>query len=358
MQLSLPKDYEYQSIIDKHSDALFIGLAVGGKFQESPIKQVSTLSIKDKGKTFLLYNVGSLCQKIADFILKSHIKKVVLFGSNNASYATIIWAYLLSRFLHKNDIRVGFVAINPTINPVTTHLSQKELLGIKNYLDFSEFLNNYQNYPVQGFIYLPINKIDKYFSNNPNVKVFHTNYLEQDINYFINKSVSCSSDYLNIVRKQYIATGRDNWREDADRYLENNIPTFIACLKSLIANSKDNFILMGNFDNHFNNNKNKVVLLAMSASQFLNALSWIEKFEKKYDLFIILIQYSRINISTCGYIFSLYKQLCADNDKIVILFKELPFSVGVSFGDWYFFEKSFDFTFKTIKQKNNHYPHN
>lgn len=75
MQLHLPKHYEYQSTINNDSSTLFVGLVAGGKFQESPIKQVSTLSVKDRRKTFLLYNVGSLCQKIADFVLQSHIKK-------------------------------------------------------------------------------------------------------------------------------------------------------------------------------------------------------------------------------------------------------------------------------------------
>lgn len=129
MQLSLPKNYEYQSTINNDSDTLFVALAAGGKFQASLIQQVSTLSIKDKGKTFLLYNVGSLCQKIADFVLQSHIKKIILFGSNKVAYATIIWSYLLSKFLHRHNINIGFVAINPTINPDITHLSQKEVSG-------------------------------------------------------------------------------------------------------------------------------------------------------------------------------------------------------------------------------------
>lgn len=54
-----------------------------------------------------------------------------MFGSNKVAYATIIWSYLLSRFLHKHNINIGFLAINPTINPDITHISQKEVLGIK-----------------------------------------------------------------------------------------------------------------------------------------------------------------------------------------------------------------------------------
>lgn len=349
MNLCLPKNYEYRFISNKNSDVLFISETIGSKFQSSVLKNVSLLSIKDKGKTFLLYNVGSLCQKIADFVLQSHIKKIILFGSNKVAYATIIWSYLLSRFLHKHNINIGFVAINPTINPDITHLSQKEVSGIKNYLNFGEFLNNYQDYPIQGFIYLPINKKDKYFTNNPNIRVFHTNYSEQDINYFINKSVSCSADYLNIVRKQYLTTGRDNWREYADRYLENNIPTLQSILQCLTQNisQTNSFLRKGNFDTP-THSKTRIIIAVAQISQIINATYWVEQY-KKLDSILIVVEYTKANLNTPQTIFDYYLSIRQNNENIKLLFLEIPLSNKVNFNSFQFFEKKYTRILEKIK---------
>lgn len=347
MSLSLPKYYEYQLTINNDLETLFVGLAVGNKFQEPLIRQVFILSIKDRGKTLLLYNIGSLCKKIADFILHSRIKKVVLFGSNNAAYATIIWSFLLSQFLHKSSIDVGFVAINPNFNLKDEQFSPTELLGVKNYLNFDEVLHHYKQYPVQGFIYLPVGKQDEYFTDSPNIRVFYTNYLEQDINYFVKRSVSCSANYVNIVKRQYMTTGRNYWREDADRYLENNVPTLQSLINSLVLNESDNFLMMGDFD-IIKYKKPENVIFISQISQLINALYWKKNYVKMSRT-LLVVEYTQLNLNTPKMIFDHYLRIKKDFIDLDMVFFEIPIFKTINFNIFQYFEIKYKYILNIIK---------
>lgn len=350
MQLSLSENYDYQLVFKENIDELFISLSIGGSFQKSLIKEFSVLSIKDKSNSYLLYNAGNLCQKIAKFILKSKIKKVVLFGSNDAGYATIIWAHLLCRFLHKYDIYIGFISINPNFKINTTTFPKSILLGTKNYLNFEEFFNHYNRYPMQGFIYLPINNQDKYFINHSNIRVFHTDYLEKDINYFVRNSISCSINFLDIIKKQYASTGRKPWQENSERFLSQNIPTLQSLLKYFSdENCQENgFLTKGCFDISIFEDK-KIIVFISQISQIINAIYWIKKYKNKENV-LLIVEYTRHNINTPQMIFDHYLSIKDDFSNLDLMFLEIPLSNKINYLAFYFFE----IKYRNLLNKFNH----
>lgn len=71
------------------------------------------LCVASTKPNYYLYNAGSACNKIVDFLKDKNIKNIICLGSSKAGLASILWAEILHRRLAKRDVKVFSLSFSP-----------------------------------------------------------------------------------------------------------------------------------------------------------------------------------------------------------------------------------------------------
>lgn len=112
IQIGQPACYEmvYQ---DNASENLVITFTpTSGYFLYHNDLQANKLCIATIKPNYYIYNAGSACNKIVDFLQGKNIKNIICIGSSKAGLASILWAELLKRKL-PSTIQIFALSFSP-----------------------------------------------------------------------------------------------------------------------------------------------------------------------------------------------------------------------------------------------------
>lgn len=112
IQIGQPSCYDmvYQ---DNGSNNLVITFTpTNGYFLYHNNLNANKLCIATKKPNYYIYNAGSVCNKIIDFLKDKNIKNIICIGSSKAGLASILWADLLRRKLPR-QIEVFALSFSP-----------------------------------------------------------------------------------------------------------------------------------------------------------------------------------------------------------------------------------------------------
>lgn len=112
IQIGQPACYEmvYQ---DNASENLVITFTpTNGYFLYHNDLQANKLCISTTKPNYYIYNAGSACNKITDFLQDKNIKNIICIGSSKAGLASILWAELLKRKL-PGTIQIFALSFSP-----------------------------------------------------------------------------------------------------------------------------------------------------------------------------------------------------------------------------------------------------